>query len=199
MPTITDAFLLFALVATLSPGGATTIVTASGIQHGFVQSVPLILGIAVGLALLAAAGALGMGVLITSLPVLKLTIKGLGSIYLLWLASKIWCAGPPADRDLAAGKPFGFFSGMLVTLLNPKGWAMTMAAAVTFAPIAAKATELAMIMSLTFAHAALLSLSLWCLCGVLISKKLTEVRHWRFANRILAVLLAACVAPLWFS
>lgn len=57
MPTIIDAFLLFALVATLSPGGATTVVTASGIQYGYIRSIPLILGIAVGLAMLAAAGA----------------------------------------------------------------------------------------------------------------------------------------------
>lgn len=140
-----------------------------------------------------------MGVLIASLPILNLTVKGLGSIYLLWLASKIWHADAPAERSLETDKPFGFFSGMLVTLLNPKGWAMTMAAAVTFAPIAAKATELAVIMSLTFAYAALLSLSMWCLGGALISKKLTAASHWQLANRILAALLAVCVVPLWIS
>lgn len=193
------AFLVFTLVATLSPGGATTIATASGIQYGYRRSLPLILGIATALAGLAAAGALGMGILIASMPILNLTLKGLGTAYLLWLASRIWRAGAPQDRVLQEQKPFGFLNGILVTLLNPKGWAMTMAAAVTFAPMAAEATELATIMALTFAHAAVFSLSLWCLAGALISRKLKEERHWQLANRFLATLLALCIAPLWIS
>lgn len=199
MPGITDAFLLFALVATLSPGGATTLATASGIRHGYRRSIPLILGIAAGLAMLAAAGALGVGVFIMTFPALDLTIRAIGSAYLLWLVVKIWSAGPPAQDGLEAAAPFGFPSGLLLTLLNPKGWAMTMAAAVTFAPIAPDPAALAMIMAFTFASAAVLSLSVWCLGGVAVSRRISSPGQWRFANRTLAVLLAGCIAPLWIG
>ena len=48
-----DAILplvLFVVVSTITPGGATTLATASGAQFGFRRSVPLIAGIAAGLA-----------------------------------------------------------------------------------------------------------------------------------------------------
>ncbi len=47
--------ILFVVVSTITPGGATTLATASGAQFGFRRSMPLMVGIAFGLASLAAA------------------------------------------------------------------------------------------------------------------------------------------------
>ena len=61
---MTDAIyplFLFVAVATVTPGGATMLATASGVRFGFARSIPLMLGIAMGLALLAAVAALGLG------------------------------------------------------------------------------------------------------------------------------------------
>ena len=48
------SLIVFVIVATITPGGATTLATASGTQFGFRRSVPLLGGIALGLASLAA-------------------------------------------------------------------------------------------------------------------------------------------------
>ncbi len=53
--------LLFVLIATFSPGGATTLATASGANFGWVRSLPLLSGISVGLAMVAVAAAGGLG------------------------------------------------------------------------------------------------------------------------------------------
>ncbi|MET7719061.1 hypothetical protein [Streptomyces sp. NPDC005407] len=77
-----DAFvspLLFAVVATITPGGATTLVTASGAHFGFRRSVPLIAGIAIGLATLAAAAAAGLAGLLLAIPSLQLIVMGRGT------------------------------------------------------------------------------------------------------------------------
>ena len=57
------AFLIFVAVATVSPGGATTLATASGMRYGVRRSVPYILGIGVGLGSMAVASMLGLAAL----------------------------------------------------------------------------------------------------------------------------------------
>lgn len=190
-------FMLFALIATLSPGGATTLATASGVRFGFRRSVPLMLGIAAGLAILATAGATGLAALLGALPALQLAIKVAGTVYLTWLAWQIWGAGRPQDTSQDNQNPIGFVSGVALLLLNPKGWAMTMAAAASFAALSSNPIVLAAIMATTFAIAALTSLSVWCLGGALLSRILTKEVQWRLVNRTLALLLVASIAPLW--
>jgi threonine/homoserine/homoserine lactone efflux protein len=85
-----DALLplaLFVVVSTITPGGATTLATASGAQFGFRRSVPLMAGIAAGLASLAAASAAGLASLLLAAPSLQTAMRVAGSGYLLWLAS----------------------------------------------------------------------------------------------------------------
>ena len=54
------SLLTFAAVSTVSPGGATTLATASGARFGCVRSLPLISGIAIGLGSLVGAAAVGL-------------------------------------------------------------------------------------------------------------------------------------------
>lgn len=52
------------MAATISPGGTTSLATASGLQFGYVRSLPLIFGIASALALLVAVSGTGLGTII---------------------------------------------------------------------------------------------------------------------------------------
>lgn len=197
MPDMLLAFMAFALIATLSPGGATTLATASGVRFGYRRSVPLMLGIATGLALLSTAGATGLGAVMTAFPALQFAIKLAGTLYLIWLAWQVWAAGQPKDTSSPEQRPIGYMSGVALLILNPKGWAMTMAAAASFAALSTEPFILAGIMATTFAVAALASLSVWCLGGALLSRVLTTEGQWRLVNRTLAGLLTLSIAPLW--
>ncbi|MGF6962031.1 LysE family translocator [Paraburkholderia youngii] len=188
--------LLFVAVATATPGGATTLATASGARFGFVRSIPLMLGIALGLALLAALAALGLGGLLLALPSLQTAVKALGSAYLLWLAWRIARSGPPnAGNGLA--RPVTLVNGFLLLWLNPKGWAMTVGAAASFALLANNPNRLAMLLGGAFGVAACASLALWCALGVLLARLFRTPRHWRLLNLAMGVLLAASVIPTW--
>jgi len=189
--------IVFALVATLTPGGATTLATASGARFGFRRSLPLLAGIAAGLATLTAAAAAGLAGLMLA-PSLQLALKLAGSAYLLGLAWAIGRAGPP-DLKAEAAAPIGFLAGAGLLWLNPKGWAMALGAAAAFAMLAEGPAQLALLLGSAFGLAAALSLSLWCLAGLLLARLLRTDRQWRAVNAALGLLLAASVIPMWLE
>lgn len=188
--------LLFVVVATVTPGGATTLATASGARFGFIRSIPLMLGIALGLALLAAVAALGLGGLLLALPPLQTAVKTLGSAYLLLLAWRIARSGPP-DAGSGPARPVTLVNGFLLLWLNPKSWAMTVGAAASFALFASNPNRLAMLLSAAFGVAACASLALWCALGVLLARLFRTPRHWRVLNLAMGTLLVASIIPTW--
>jgi threonine/homoserine/homoserine lactone efflux protein len=188
--------LLFVTVSTVTPGGATTLATASGARFGFARSIPLMLGIALGLALLAAVAALGLSGLLLALPSLQTAVKALGSAYLLWLAWRIARSGPP-NAGNGPARPVTLANGFLLLWLNPKSWAMTVGAAASFALLASSPNHLAMLLGTTFGVAACASLALWCALGVLLSRLFRTPRHWRMLNLAMGALLAASLIPTW--
>ena len=188
--------LLFVAVSTVTPGGATTLATASGARFGFARSVPMMLGIAIGLALLAAVAALGLGGLLLALPSLQTAVKALGTAYLLWLAWRIAHSGPPG-ADNGPARPVTLVNGLLLLWLNPKSWAMTVGAAASFALLASSPNHLAILFASAFGVAACASLALWCVLGVLLARFFRTPRHWRMLNLAMGVLLAASLIPAW--
>src|ERR1044072_7033342 len=126
--------ILFALVSTITPGGATTLATASGAHFGFRRAIPCMAGSAVVLGSIACAAAAGLGSLLMAVPALQVAMKALGSLYLLWLAVRIGRSGPPRIAGNVA-RPISFAAGVWMLWYNPKGWAMTIGAAASFAAL----------------------------------------------------------------
>ena len=190
--------LLFAVVATITPGGATTLVTASGAQFGFRRSIPLIVGLVVGLAALGAAAAAGLAGLLLAVPSLQVIVKLIGSAYLTRLAWKIGRSGPPSSPTNVAA-PMSLIGGVGLLWLNPKGWTMTLGAAASFAGVVGGPFQLAALLGTVFGFAAVVSLTLWCTAGLLLARMLRTNRHWRVVNTILAFLLITSIIPMWLG
>ena len=188
--------VLFALISTSTPGIATTLSTASGAQFGFRRSVPLMAGSAAGLATVAAAGAAGLAGLLAAVPSLQLAMKIAGSLYLIWLAVRIGRSGPP-NLDISIARPNSFFGGAGIQWMNPKGWAMGLGAAASFAALADGPLQLALLFGAVFGLAAAFSLSLWCVAGTLLARLLKTERQWRALNVVLGLLLAASILQMW--
>ncbi len=196
MASLNLPLFLFAVVATITPGGATTLATASGARFGFMRSIPLMLGIAIGLAVLGAFAALGLAGILLAMPALQTAVKALGSAYLLWLAWRVARSGPPNENSGPA-RPVTLINGMLLLWLNPKSWAMTVGAAASFALAADSPNRLAILLGAAFGVAACGSLVLWCALGALLARLLRTPRHWCVVNLAMGLLLAASVLSIW--
>ncbi|RQU87912.1 LysE family translocator [Burkholderia cenocepacia] len=188
--------VLFVIVSTATPGGATTLATASGAHFGYRRSLPLMSGIAAGLASMAAAAVAGLGSVLLALPALQLAMKAVGSAYLMWLALRIGRGGKPR-LDVDVHRPQGFVSGVWMLWHNPKGWAMTLGAAASFAALASGPARLGVLLGVAFGVAAMASLSLWCFAGLLFARVLRTERQWRCLNAGLGLLLVASIVPMW--
>ncbi|MEM9523099.1 MAG: LysE family translocator [Pseudomonadota bacterium] len=187
---------VFAIVATISPGGATALATASGVRFGVLRSLPLLAGISAGLGVLMVVVGAGLGTVVQQYPSAQFYLKVVGSAYLLWLAWSIARQGAPRGES-ALEKPMGFATGVLLLWLNPKAWTMATAAAGTYASLADSGLALGLLLGVVFLLAAAGSTFTWCVLGSALARWLHTERAWRGVNVSLAVLLAASIVPLW--
>src|SRR5690349_24600060 len=84
------AAIVFALVATVTPGPNNLMLAACGMTFGFRKTLPTMFGFVVGLLLLLAMVAAGLGTLFERIPLLQVALKLLGAAYLLWLGVMLW-------------------------------------------------------------------------------------------------------------
>ena len=103
-------FLIFSLVAAITPGPSNVMITATGSAAGIVRGLPCVVGAAVGMAALLFTAALGLGQLILGHPEILRVMNWCGAAFLLWLAWKIANAGPASEAG--AAQPVGFFGAV---------------------------------------------------------------------------------------
>ena len=125
--------VVLAIATTFTPGPSTLLAAASGARFGVRSTIPLMAGVAVGLASLMVAAAAGLMVLLQAVPSVHIVVKVLGSAYLLWLCWRISRTTLAGDETDLLKSPVGFGAGMAVLLANPKAWSMAVAASATYA------------------------------------------------------------------
>ncbi len=104
------ALVVFAFVMAFTPGPNNILLTASGVNFGFVRTIPHLLGVDVGFVILLATFAAGLGLVFAAMPALQYALKVAGALYMLWLAWKVASARPVQDERRYAG-PADDFSG----------------------------------------------------------------------------------------
>jgi len=166
----------FVFLATASPGGVTTLVTASGTRFGYTRSVPLMAGICFGMGSLIATIAGGLGAMLQTFSALELALRLLGTLYLLYLAWTIAQQGAPSASGVSE-KPMGFILGFALIWINAKVWTLGIAASAAFTGLSSSTVELAAMLGGAFIVIGSVSASLWCLLGARLGNRLkTDVQ-----------------------
>ncbi|WP_411291681.1 LysE family translocator [Sphingorhabdus sp.] len=116
------SFLLTALVIELTPGPNMAWLALTSASQGRRSGFAAVAGIALGLAILAAASAIGLAELATRWPAAFNLLRYAGVAYLLWLAWKAWTGENEVSPDAVPDNKLGawFRHGLLLNLLNPK-------------------------------------------------------------------------------
>ncbi|WP_040260520.1 LysE family translocator [Pseudomonas massiliensis] len=181
------AFVLFAFVASITPGPTNLIVLSTSAQRGWRPCVPIIFGAGAGAALLVWAVGTGAGSALLLIPGLRpaLTVLGLG--WMLWLAWRIFTAPvTPIEKNPAkADRPMGWLGAVLLQWVNPKSWIMALAVISVFMAEGQPLGQL----TLAFFLVALPCLGAWALLGRGAARWLDRPRQMRWFNRVLALLL----------
>ena len=177
----------YVFVGLFSPGPNVVLLTASGARFGFAATVPHILGVALGVGLIAGLTGLGVGVVLLTLPWLTFGLKIIASLWILWMAWGLWQARPVTRRDHTA-RPFTFMEAVLFQAVNPKIWVVAFGATVYVMglPVTAQAAWLAV----AFSGINLFVCLFWTWAGTLLSKLLNTPSAWLVFMRIMAVALA---------
>jgi threonine/homoserine/homoserine lactone efflux protein len=192
-PEALPALVVFALVTSITPGPNTMMLLASGVNFGFRRTLPHMLGVALGFAAMLTVVGLGLGAAITASPVLHGVLRVASTAYVLWLAWKLASSGSfGSERD--AARPMTFVEAALFQWINPKAWAIAVAAAAVHVRPDAFLASVALI-ALVFALVGLPSNGCWAGFGVALRGFLSVPARLRAFNIVMAVLLAASVLP----
>jgi threonine/homoserine/homoserine lactone efflux protein len=187
------AFLLFALVAAVTPGPSNVMLTAAGARAGVRRGLPCLLGVAAGMGTMMFAVPLGLGSLVLTRPRLLAVLQAAGAAVLLWLAWRIATSGGPADAA-GAGAPVGFLGAALFQWTNPKSWLVAAGAAGAYLrPEGAGPVGQAAALAGLFVLAALPSGLAWLAFGAALQRLLRGPRAWRLFNVAMGALLALSI------
>ncbi|MFD1800767.1 LysE family translocator [Mixta tenebrionis] len=192
------SMLGFLWVAAITPGPNNMLLTTAGANFGFLRSIPLMIGIMLGMQLMLLLVAFGVGSLILLYPSLHLFLKIAGSLYLLWLAWKIATA---AYEQLEVGEapahPMPFWQGGVLQLVNPKAWLMALGAIASFSLAGEAYRGSVVAISIGMALVNLVAGIIWLGFGTLIGHLLRSRRAWKIFNLAMGALTAACVLLIW--
>jgi len=192
----------FAVAASVTPGPNNMMVAASAANHGVRATLPHMLGIAVGFALMLGIVGAGIAAPLARHPELHAPLQYVAAAWLAFIAWKIGTAevaAPGAGGATRRGRPpMGFVGGALFQWVNPKAWLLCLGAAGTFvAPGAAMVPQVALL-SAVFLLVCLPCCLVWAGIGRGAGRVLRAPGRMRAFNVAMGVLLAASVLPaLW--
>lgn len=188
------AFVVFAFVTSATPGPNTAMVLASSVNFGFQHSVPHILGIAFGIAVMTSAIGMGLGGLFAAYPALYDVLRWIGAAYLVYLAWGIARSGSPKAGG-ASGEPLGFLGAAAFQWVNPKAWVVVLGAVTAYAPQDGYFRNV-LVVAVAFGLVTVPSNAVWAVFGTALRRFLGSPARVRVFNVAMALLLVLSLYPL---
>lgn len=189
------ALMMFAFVITITPGPNNVLLLASGLTFGMRRTGWQMAGILTGVLLQITLVGGGLGMLFIREPGAQVALKVAGSLYMLWLATKLWRAGELQASTVA--RPIRFHEATLFQFLNPKTWLMATTVISAFVPPGEHYAERVIAAGLIFNAVALPCITVWAASGEALRRWVQNPVALRRINRFMAVLAVGTVLLFW--
>lgn len=195
-----SAAALFAMATSITPGPNNTMLLASGVNFGWVRTLPHLMGVSGGLLLILLLGTLGIQQWLFQLHWLYETVKWLGAIYLSYLAWRLFRAdATSSSKPHTRAQPMNFLEAAVFQWVNPKVWAMVFGFFSTYVPAQSKLPE-AITLCVLFALVNLPCVGLWAFAGDRLNHWLRAGHRLKWFNRAMGMLLlGSVIAAIWSS
>lgn len=192
-------FALTSMLIELTPGPNMAYLALVAASQGRRPGYAAVLGVALGLAVVGLATAMGLAAVIAASPVLFQALRWGGVVYLLWLAWQGWHEADDGIEHAALGSSYVLYfrRGLITNLLNPKAAVFYVAVLPSFVSPEGHVATQAVILSLVFvAVATAIHASIVTLAGAA-QVLLTDARRAIFVRRALSLALA--LVAVWFA
>ncbi len=141
------ALILFVFVGLATPGPNVIMLLSSGVRFGFSRSLPHVFGVAFGVGIIAGLTGFGVAAILLSVPALAWLFKILAAGWILFLAYRLLISANQPQKSSDA-KPFSILQAVIFQWVNPKVWAVALAASAGYGqglPLAQEALRLAIV------------------------------------------------------
>ncbi len=183
-----DPLYAFVFAGLFSPGPNVVMLIASGVRFGFRATLPHILGVAAGVGITAGLTGAGLGALLLAAPVLTFALRCAAAAWILYLAWQLFRSARMAEADPDA-RPFTFVEAVLFQWVNPKVWAIAMAAATGYG-LGGTAMSEGLRLAMAFASINLFVCLFWTITGDRLATVLHRGPIWRGFMTVMAAALA---------
>jgi threonine/homoserine/homoserine lactone efflux protein len=186
---------LLAFVMAGTPGPNNVLFAANWAHFGYRGTIPGLTGMLGGFCVTLSAAAVGVASLVSREPSLQTLMTAFASMYMLWLAVRLWRAGAPGEGDDA--RPLRWLQMCAFQLLNPKTWLASLTFASGYlAGNSPGGIVVDLVGVFVFLATVLVAASCWTLFGAAFRTRLQQ-EHWIVFNRVLACLALATIATFW--
>ena len=181
-------FLLFAFVASITPGPTNILVLTNSQHFGVRATLPALLSACVAASAIVLISGAGAGEMLHQYPLVRQVMSWAGVLWLSWMSWQLFCA-PAANVSRDTHTRFTARAAALLQVINPKTWMMALAVVSLFAPAGEGALRDIALMALWF-----LLISVACLlCWAWLEQAVNKVFRTAAAMVRFQRLMALCL------
>ncbi len=192
--------LMICCIQSGTPGPNNIMLTASGKNFGYIRTIPHMMGVVIGFLSLIIFLSLGLIAIFNEYPLIQTALQLVGSIYLLYLAYRIFFSVNSFDESKS--KPITFIESSLFQYVNPKGVMM----AITTISIYTDTKNFYFIdtfnqgifyILIAFTISNILAVLTWTSVGVFINNFIKSDRSIKLFNGFMSILLVLTI--IWIN
>lgn len=181
-------YLLFAFVASITPGPTNILILANSQRYGVKATLSAVVGACVSASLIVLISGAGAGELLQQYSLVRQIMSWMGALWLSWLSWQLFSA-PPPDLAGTEQKRFTARAAALLQVVNPKTWMMALAVVSLFAPTGQHPLMGITLMAFWFLLISLGCLIVWAWLGLVVNRVFRTERALVDFQRMMALLL----------
>ena len=186
---------LFWIVAAYTPGPNNVIASYSGFNFGIKKTLPHIFGVTFGFTSLIFLLTIGLVNIFKIYPIIQISLKYLGSIFLIYLAYKICFS--KINEEKKNENPVTFFETFIFQFLNPKGVLIGIIIVSTYVEYGNNYMIYAIQVILFAFLVSLSSITFWTFVGKYLRKFATNEKFIKYFNYVMSVLLLLSIITFY--
>ena len=186
---------LFWIVAAYTPGPNNVIASYSGFNFGIKKTLPHILGVAFGFTFLIFLLTVGLVNVFKVFPIIQVSLKYLGSIFLVYLAYKIYFS--KIDSEKKNENTVKFIETFLFQFLNPKGVLIGIIIVSTYVEHGENYLKYATQVIFFAFLVSLSSITFWTFVGKYLRKFATNEKFIKYFNCVMSLLLILSIITFY--